>query len=88
MKNYHILLVRHISPSNKKMYPRVRIKSELHKQSILIPYTNDPGEISNPLKEAEKWLKSKGFPIIGTGELNHDFVIIVDAADYSFQKLK
>lgn len=81
--NYHILLVRHMSMTN-----RVRIKSELLDETIYIPYTNEPGEMVRPLDEAKKYLESNGHPIIGIGELNNDYVIIVDAVENSFKNLK
>lgn len=58
------------------MHARVRIKSERFEQTIRIPYTNLPGEMSNPVREAKKYLESKGFDIIGQGELKDDYVLI------------
>lgn len=89
MENYHILLVRDIAPSNKYPYARVRIKSELQRESIFIPYTNEPSEVANPRLEAIKFLESKGLKIIGYGELKDDYMIIVDAAENrTFTRLK
>lgn len=88
MENYHILLVRHVAPNNKQPYARVRIKSELQQESIFIPYTNEPSEISNPRLEAIKYLSAKGIPIVGYGELKDDYVIVVDAINNQFTRLK
>lgn len=74
MKNYHIILVRHHARANGSI--GVRIKTELFKQSIIIPYTNEPGEHISPIKEAIKHLESKGFILIGQGELNNDYILI------------
>ena len=74
MKNYHILLVSHFMGND--CIPRVRIKSQLFKQSIKVPYTNEPGEHVNPKIEAKKYLENKGFVIVGMGELTNDYVLI------------
>ena len=88
MKNYHILKVTHVAPNNRNYEARVRIKSDLQRQSITIPYTNEPSELGNPRIEAIKWLEKNGFPIIGYGEVKDHYIIIVNAVDNEFKRLK
>lgn len=77
MKNYHILQISFVPMTNQCLYNRVRIKSQRFKQSVLIPWNNEPGEISKAIEVAEKWLQSKGFDIVGQGEGNADYDYII-----------
>lgn len=76
LPNYHIILVRNMAPSNRTLYSRVRIKSERFRSIKYIPYTNSPGEMNESLTEAIKWLKSKGFDIVGKAETESDYILI------------
>ena len=77
-----------MAPNNRNYEARVRIKSDLQRQSITIPYTNEPSELGNPRIEAIKWLEKNGFPIIGYGEVKDHYIIIVNAVDNEFKRLK
>lgn len=77
MKNFHILQISFVPMTDQCLYNRFRIKSQLFKQSVTLPWSNEPGEISTSLKQAEKWLQSKGFDVVGQAEGNsdHDYII-------------
>lgn len=77
-----------MAPNNRNYEARVRIKSDLQSQSITIPYNNEPSEMGNPRIEAIKWLEKNGFPIIGYGEIKDHYIIIVDAVNNEFKRLK
>jgi len=77
MKNFHILQISPIQMDAKGNPPRVRIKSQLMQQSIIIPWNNEPGEITRCTNVTIKWLESKGFDIVGNGEGNADYDYII-----------
>lgn len=85
MENYHILQISFVPMTNQCLYNRVRIKSTLFKQSLTIPWNNEPGEICKAVEVAERWLKSKGFDIIGQGEGNDNYDYIITN---TFQPIK
>lgn len=74
-QNYHVLIVRYMRQTNTQP-SRVKITSELFKQSILMPFTNEQGSTVPSLDTAELWLKNNGFDIVGHAEGNgHSYVI-------------
>lgn len=75
MKNYHLILVRHHSRPDGSIC--VRLRDERFNQSVFIPYTNEPGEHTEPRTEAIKWLKANGHNVIGQSFLKDDYVIIL-----------
>lgn len=77
MKNFHILQISFVPMTNQCLYNRVRIKSQLFKQSVIIPWDNEPGETSTSFQQAKKWLESKGFDIVGNAEGNSDYDYII-----------
>ena len=86
MENYHIIKVRHhYKPDGSTM---VKLRSDLHRQTICIPYTHKSDEMSDPKVEAIKWLEKHGHPVIGMGEVTGHFILIVNAVENSFKKLK
>lgn len=76
MKNYHLILVRHHSrPDGSNC---VRLRSDRFEQTVFIPYTNEPGEHTDPKVEAVKWLNKNGHgEITGQAELKDDYALIV-----------
>lgn len=82
MQNYHIITVRHVW-SKRNDSPMVRIHSHRFRATKFIPYDNEAGSGSPSLDSAERWLKSKGFNIIGRGEVKDDYILISD----TFQSL-
>lgn len=85
MKNLHILQISFVPMNNQCLYNRVRIKSQRFKQSVLIPWNNEPGEISQAVEVAERHLKNKGFNIIAQGEGNSDYDYLITD---TFQPIK
>jgi hypothetical protein len=59
------------------MYPRIRIKSQRFKQSIIIPFENAPGANIHVVSNAAIYLERMGFTLIGKGEGNDDYDYIV-----------
>lgn len=76
MKTFHIINARYIGPTQTK-HSRIRIHSARFNQTIFIPF-------AEPYDSASKWLKSKGFHIVGTGYDDNSVVIITD----TFEPLK
>lgn len=76
MENYHIILVRSFLGKDLKQY--VRIESQRFKEIVRIPYTYSRNKHQCPIKEAKKFLESKGFNIVGQGELRHDHALLSD----------
>lgn len=73
--NYHVLTASFVSPTDNKP-ARVKIASERFKQSVIIPYTNEPGA-SNPTRDtAIIFLQSIGFEITGQGEGKDKYYLI------------
>lgn len=70
--NYHILIIKDIHATNH-LPARVQIISERRKESVTISYSNEPGAPIGTLGTAEKYLKERGFEIIGSGEGKHEF---------------
>ena len=72
MKNFHILKVKYLSPTNYKG-ARVKITSERFEQSKIISYDYSKNSIKDM---AIDWLEKEGFEIIGHGEgKNHDYIV-------------
>lgn len=76
MNNYHILQVSLVPMTNNNP-PRIRIKSQLFKQSIIIPFQNEPGGDTNVFASAAIYLQSNDFNLIGKGEGNQDYNYII-----------
>lgn len=76
MKNYHILQIESVPATNTEP-ARVRIRSQRFRQSVLIYYSNEPGDSSPTYNTAIKHLESKGFDIVGKGEggASYDYII-------------
>jgi len=77
LDNYHILQVKCLGATNYRP-ARVKIISERFRQSVIIPFTNDPGASSPTLHTAQEWLENKGHVIIGKGEGKNCYYIISD----------
>lgn len=74
IKNYHILTIKYIGPSNV-LGSRIKIISERFKESVTISYDY---ECNSALDGAEKWLKAHGFNLIGHGEGKDHMYVITD----------
>lgn len=73
--NFHILIVKYVGITNSSP-AMVKIISERFKQSVKIPFSNDPGDSIPDVVSAEKWLQEKGFKIVGHGQgKGHMYVI-------------
>ncbi len=74
-KNLHVFIVQVLGQTNT-MPTRLLLKSELFKQSVRIPFTNEPGSIAPAVESAELWLRQNGFDIIGSAEgKGHNYII-------------
>lgn len=71
-KNYHLLKVTYIGPTNY-LGSRVKITSERFKQSKTISYDY---AFNNALDIAEDWLTKNGFEIVGHGEGKDCYYVI------------
>lgn len=67
LPNYHIIQITHLGQTNTAP-ARVKLKSELFKQSVTIPFTNEPASIAPATETAVTYLIKKGHIIIGKGE--------------------
>jgi hypothetical protein len=76
MKNFHIFQIS-LVPMTDKFPPRIRIKSQRFKQSIIIPFQNEPGGDTHIVANAAIYLERMGFTLIGKGEGNDDYDYIV-----------
>ena len=80
MKNYHLLKVKYLGPTNNRG-SRVKITSERFYQSIIIPYNYSLNTINEMAREA---LEAKGFFITGQAEgKNNNYLLSED-----FKELK
>lgn len=70
--NYHILLVKYLPYSGSKD-SRISIRSARFKETKVIDFTSDGG---NTLEQAEVWLLSNGFEVVGHGEAKDGFYIV------------
>jgi len=89
MQNYHIIKVVTLGATNTKP-ARVKIISERFKQSIIVPFDNEPDSRNPSIETAIKCLNSvvyfkegngnpiarKGFNIIGQGEGSDHYYLI------------
>jgi hypothetical protein len=76
MKTFHIINATFIGPTQTKN-SRIKIHSARFKETIFISF-------GHPFDSATKYLKSKGFHIVGTGYDDNSVVIITD----TFEPLK
>lgn len=95
MQNFHILHVEHVPATNNRP-AIIKLSSELFKQAITSPYTNQPDSLNPAVETAINILKlaeysidggktyRKGFDIIGQGESKKGFYLI----STTFQPLK
>jgi hypothetical protein len=81
--NYHIITVKWLGMTNTRP-AMVKLTSERFKESITIPFTNEPGESLPEIETAEKWLTENNFDIIGHGQGKDCYHIITD----TFEPLK
>jgi hypothetical protein len=73
--NLHVLVIKDLHSTNTQP-ARVKIISARFKQSVIIPYTNEPGESIPDVVSAVAWLQGKGFKIVGHGNgQGHNYVI-------------
>jgi hypothetical protein len=77
---YHIIEISFLGCTNY-LGPRIRIKSERFEQSIIIDYSHEQADIRH---DAIKWLESKGFEIVGAGEIKNGFALM----SVTFEPLK
>lgn len=84
MENFHILQIS-LVPMSDKFPPRIRIKTQRFRQSIIIPFQNEPGGDTHITANAKIWLERQGFTIIGKGEGNADYDYIITE---TFEPLK
>ena len=80
MKNYHILKVNYLGPTETRG-SRIKISSERFNCSVQIPYNY---AFNNALDGACEWLRLGNWDIIGTGEGKGHSYIITD----TFKALK
>jgi hypothetical protein len=87
--NLHLLQVKHV-PMTDTTPARVRIRSQRFNQSVIIPYTNEPGSNSAVKDTAIAWLLKEGFTIVGQCELKEDYGFLVDdrTEEGAFKPLK
>lgn len=91
MQNYHILKIVHLGATDKKP-ARIKLVSELFKQSVILPYDNEPGDTHADITTAVNYLNSivylthtkeghkqvSGFDIIGKGESKDGMYLITN----------
>ena len=76
LNNYHILIVKAIGATNNEP-AKVKIISERFKQSVKIPFTNNPGASSPATDSAIEYLEKRGYVLIGkTGEGEQDIAVV------------
>jgi hypothetical protein len=80
MKNYHILTVKYLGPTNYRG-SRVRITSERFNQSVILSYDY---QFNTAYEQAETYLTGRGFNVLGHGEGKNTMFIITD----TFEPLK
>lgn len=83
LSNYHILIVKALPATNTKP-ARVKIISERFQQSIIIPFTNNPGASSPAIDSAIEYLEKNDYNLIGKAEGSDHMYIITS----TFEGLK
>jgi len=83
LQNFHILIVKAIGATNTEP-ARVKIISERFKQSVKIPFTNNPGASNPATDSAIEYLEKQGYDLIGKGEGKDHMYIITN----TFKPLK
>lgn len=72
MPNYHLLQVKYLGPTNYRG-SRFKIYSGRFNQSVTLDYDQ---ESNSALEQAERWLKSRGFKVLGHAEwVAFDFIV-------------
>ncbi len=83
LPNFHVLIIKAIGATNTEP-ARVKIISERFKQSIKIPFTNNPGASNPATDSAMEYLEKIGYELIGKGEGKDHMYIITS----TFEPLK
>jgi len=84
MKNFHLIEVRYLGPTDT-LGSRVKLVSSRFNQSVTIPYNY---RFNNARDIAIDWLMAEGHAIVGSGEVNDCYVIVIEATDKKFKPLK
>lgn len=84
MQNYHLIEARYFGPTNTRG-SRVKLISGRFEQSKTIPYNY---EFNNARDIAIDYLEKDGHNVVGSGEVNGHYVIVVAATDNQFKPLK
>ena len=74
MKNYHVIKVKYMGPTNFKG-SRIKLTSDRFEHSVVIPYNYS---FNNALDIAEAWLTEKGFDLVGHSCLKGFDLVITD----------
>ena len=84
MKNYHLIQAKYFGPTNTRG-SRIKLTSGRFEQSVTIPYNY---EFNTARDIAIDYLEKNGHNVVGSGEIDGHYVIVVDATDHVFKPLK
>lgn len=84
-KNFHLIEARYLGATNTRG-SRIKLVSSRFEQSKTIPYNYS---FNNARDIAIDYLKQNGHNVVGSGEVNGNYVIVCDADEnHSFKGLK
>lgn len=83
IQNTHIIKVTTL-PATNTLPARVKMRSELYSQTVVIPFSNEPGSAAPTLETAINYLSKINIQIIAKGSSNDCYYLISD----TFKEIK
>lgn len=84
MQNYHIIEVKYSGPTNTRG-SHVKLTSARFQQTVSIPYDYS---FNSAVDIAVDYLKNEGHAVVGTGETQRGYAVVLESIDNKFKPLK